>query len=137
MRAIVTVVVEGKTMVISLRRQLVSVHLLAALAFALTVNCSGESDDGVPKCSDLCEKSLDECPELPRVDCQSQCLYEDARAEKTGCHEQVDDVARCSAALDDICTTVSACRPELDRFWDCIAAYCVKHPGSQYCQREG
>ena len=69
----------------------------------------------------------------PRVDCESQCLFEDARAEDTGCRKHVDAVERCSAALDDICVTVSACKAELEGFWGCVGAYCQKHPGSQYC----
>ena len=97
------------------------------------VHCAGQSDDGGPSCKGLCEKGMKECPTAPRVDCEGQCLYEDARAEETGCRKHVKAVETCSAELEDICTTVTSCSSELKGFWDCVAVYCGKHPGSQYC----
>jgi len=103
------------------------------LALLGQVQCAGQSDDGGPSCKSLCEKGMKECPAAPRVDCEGQCLYEDARAEETGCRKHVTAVENCSAALEDICTTVTSCSSELKRFWDCVGVYCQKHPGSQYC----
>jgi hypothetical protein len=98
------------------------------------VHCAGQSDDGGPSCKSLCEKGMKECPAAPRVDCEGQCLFEDARAEETRCRKHVTAVEQCSAALDNICTTAASCSSELKGFWDCVAVYCGKHPGSQYCQ---
>ena len=117
------------------RRLLIRVPVtLVFIGFLAQVDCAGQSDDKGPSCSALCEEGMKECPLLPRVDCDSQCLYEDARGQKTGCQKHVDAVARCSAGLDDICTTGTACKPELDQFWVCVNAWCAKHPSSQYCQ---
>jgi hypothetical protein len=98
------------------------------------VGCSGQSDDK-GGCAALCERGLDECPELPRVRCEDQCLYEDQRAQKTGCQKQVDAVAKCSSALDDICTTQMACDPEIKAVWACIGVYCMKHPSYDGCPK--
>ena len=101
--------------------------------FLVLANCAGESNEKGPQCVNLCERGMKECPGVPRVDCDSQCLYEDARAEETGCQKHVKAVANCSAELDDICTTATACKPELDGFWACVNAWCGKHPSSQFC----
>jgi hypothetical protein len=123
-------------MVRILGRLLLRVPVVVVLAgFAFLANCSGQSEDNGPTCSKLCDRGQAECPALPRVeDCDGQCFYEDARAQRTGCEGEVDAVTRCSAALDDICTTVTACDPELDAFRACLAKYCAKHPTSQDCQ---
>ena len=119
----------------SVRRILLRAPFAAALAgLVLAPSCAGAIDEK-SECTRLCEKGQDECP-LPRVDCQGQCLYEDARAEKTNCHDEVDAVARCSGKLDDICTTRTACDPEIDAFWACIGRYCAGHPSSRYCDDE-
>jgi hypothetical protein len=105
------------------------------LGFLGLADCAGQSNEKGPECVSLCERGMKECPAVPRVDCESQCLFEDARAQETGCQKHVDAVAGCSASLDDICTTPSSCKPELDRFWACVAAWCVNHAGSQFCAR--
>jgi hypothetical protein len=97
------------------------------------MNCAGQSDDGAPSCKSLCDQGMKECPDAPRVDCEGQCLYEDARAEETGCRKHVRAVEKCSAALDNICTAATACSSELREFWQCVGVYCEKHRGSQYC----
>ena len=107
---------------------------LLLIGLVTQLNCAGQSEEAGSDCSELCKKGMRECPELPRVDdCEMQCLGEDARAERTGCRKRVNAVARCSAALDDICTTATACKPELEQFWSCIAAYCATHPGAMDC----
>jgi hypothetical protein len=110
--------------------------MVVLVGLAMQANCSGQSDDGGPSCSKLCKQGQDECPLLPRVDCDGQCLYEDSRARQTGCEDEVDAVASCSEALDDICTTATACDPELDAFRACLGEYCAKQPTSKYCARE-
>ena len=126
--------VEGTTtMVRTIRRWCARGPFALVLGgLALPVSCAGATDE-TSECSKLCERGQDECPLLPRVDCENQCLYEDSRAENTGCESEVNAVTRCSAKLDDICTTPAACDPQIDAFWSCIAAHCAKHPGSQYC----
>ena len=122
-------------MVRILRRLLPRVAaVLVLVGLAFLANCSGESEDDGPSCSKLCDRGQDECPHLPRVDCDGQCFYEDARARRAGCEGEVDAVTRCSAALDDICTTTTACRADIDAALACIAKYCVNHPTSQYCK---
>jgi hypothetical protein len=124
--------VEGTTMVRTIRRWR-AVPLGLALAFlALPASCAGATEES-GMCLKLCEQGQDECPLVPRVDCENQCLYEDARGETTGCESEVEAVTRCSAKLADICTTPAACDPQIDAFWACIGAYCAKHPSSQYC----
>jgi hypothetical protein len=130
------VVVEGKMVEMEWKVRRLFVRLPVAVLFAGLlgqVNCAGQSEEKGPHCLDLCEKGMKDCPELPRVDCESQCLYEDARAQRTGCQDEVDAVASCSKSLDNICTTPTDCKPEVDRFWVCVNAYCAKHPTSQYC----
>jgi hypothetical protein len=128
--------VEGTaTMARTLRRLLLrgpAVLVLAGLPFL--AHCSGQSDDNGPSCSKLCERGQEQCPGLPRVDCDGQCFFEDARAQRTGCDGEVDAVTRCSAELADICTTATACAPQLGAFRACLAKYCAKHPTSQDCQ---
>jgi hypothetical protein len=120
-------------MVRTFGRWIARVSLVLALGgLAFQASCAGASEEP-GDCSKLCEKAQDDCPLLPRADCQSQCLYEDARAQKTGCTDEVDAVARCSKNLDDICTTPTACDPQVDAFWACVGAYCAKHPSSRYC----
>lgn len=109
--------------------------LLFYVGFLVLANCAGESNEKGSDCASLCEKGMKECPEAPRVDCDSQCLFEDARAQETGCQEHVEAVANCSAGLEDICKTATGCKSELDRFWACVSAWCVDHPGSQFCAR--
>lgn len=124
------------TMVGTARRLL---YRLPALMFYVGLmglaNCAGQSDEKGPDCASLCEKGMKECPDVPRVDCDSQCLFEDARAQETGCQKQVDAVTQCSSELDDICTVSTGCKPELDRFWVCVSAWCERHSGSQFCAR--
>jgi hypothetical protein len=136
-RATIPLVVEGTMLMVrTSRRLLLRIPVVLLFAGLLSqVNCAGQSDDNGPSCSGLCKRGLKECPELPRVDCDSQCLYEDARAQKTGCADEVDAVAACSEDLDNICTVTTACKPEVDRFWVCINEYCVKHPSSEYCPK--
>ncbi len=105
------------------------------VGFLGLANCAGESNEKGPDCAKLCEKGMKQCPEAPRVDCDSQCLFEDARAQETGCEKEVDAVASCSAELENICKTATDCKPELDRFWACVNAWCMKHPSSQFCAR--
>jgi hypothetical protein len=121
------------TMVRTFRRWVLQVPLFFVLGcLVLQASCAGESEEA-GSCSKLCEKGQDECPALPRVECEDQCLYEDARAQETGCDGEADAVAGCSAALDDICSTPTACDSELRAFWACVGAYCMNHPSSRYC----
>lgn len=107
---------------------------LLAVGFATQGGCAGQTEED-ELCAKLCEKGQKDCPEEPRVDCDSQCLYEDARGQDTGCDGQVKAVAKCSEQLDDICTTPTACEPELDAFWTCLRAFCAEHPSSRYCEQ--
>jgi hypothetical protein len=118
------------------RRFLLRVPMaLLLVGFLGQVDCAGQSEEKGPDCASLCEKGMKECPDAPRVDCDSQCLFEDARAEATGCRKHVDAISKCSAELDDICTTAEGCDAELEDFWTCVLSWCMSHPSSQYCAR--
>jgi hypothetical protein len=126
------------TMLGTARRILVRLPVvLLYVGFLVLANCAGESNEKGPDCATLCERGMKECPGVPRVDCDSQCLFEDARAQESGCQKHVDAVASCSSELEDICTTATGCKPELDRFWACVNAWCADHPGSQFCAMPG
>jgi hypothetical protein len=130
------ILVEGttRTMLSKARRILLRVPPLVLFVGMLgQVHCAGQSEETGPSCTSLCEKGMKECPSAPRVDCEGQCLFEDARAEQTGCRKHVDAIEKCSAALEDICVTATACSSDLKKFWDCVGVYCQKHPSSQYC----
>lgn len=132
----IVVLVEGtrRTMLEKARRILALLPPFVLFVGMLgQVHCAGQSEEAGPSCSSLCEKGMKECPTAPRVDCEGQCLFEDARAGETGCRKHVTAIEKCSAALDDICVTASACKSELEGFWQCVGVYCQKHPGSQYC----
>jgi hypothetical protein len=117
-----------------IRRSTVRAALLTVLpALVFSASCAGASDDE-GRCSKLCQEAQDECPLLPRVeDCQGQCLYEDARAVKTGCQRELDATTDCSASLEDICAAPTACRSNVEALWACIGTYCAKHPSDGYC----
>lgn len=124
------------TMLGTARRHLYRLPVLVlCVGFLGFVDCAGQSNEKGADCAALCEKGMKECPAAPRVDCDSQCLFEDARAQETGCQRQVEAVTDCSAALEDICTVASACKSELDRFWACVNEWCADHSGSQFCAR--
>jgi hypothetical protein len=117
-----------------IRRLLVRVPMALLLVGLLAqVDCAGQSQENGPDCAKLCEKGMRDCPMAPRVDCDSQCLFEDARAEETGCRDEMVAISRCSEALEDICVTATACKSDLDAFWACVNAWCTRHPSSQYC----
>jgi hypothetical protein len=118
----------------SVRRAVFRVAALLAIGSATQAGCAAQTEED-ELCAKLCKKGMKECPEQPRVDCDSQCLYEDARGQDTGCDEHVKDIAKCSEKLGDICTARTACKAELDAFWACLNAWCADHPTSRYCEK--
>jgi hypothetical protein len=109
---------------------------LLLLGFLGQVDCAGQSEEKGTDCAGLCEKGKkDKCSGTMDLDCDSQCLFEDARAEATGCRKHVGAISKCSADLDDICSTPDACKAEFEQFWLCVGTWCMTHASSQYCAR--
>jgi hypothetical protein len=111
-------------------RSLAATMLLLSAALA----CAGSSTgNGRPDCVELCEAGKKKrCPGAEALDCESNCLSEDARAETSSCRGTYDSTLTCSAALEDICTVAKACSAEVNAYLACVAKYC-KDNDAEFC----
>lgn len=104
-----------------------------ALALALSA-CAGQSTGtGRPDCLQLCQKGKAErCPGSEALQCEDNCLSEDARAETSGCRALYDESLQCSASLEDICTVAKACADPVAEYLECLEDYCKDH-SAEFC----
>jgi len=126
---------SGRTMlpwVVVVRRGFLAVVLV--LAGALPAACGGSSvATGRPDCAELCQKGKDErCPGAELIQCEDNCLSEDARAETSGCRAAYDASLECTASLEDICTVAKACSDQVTDYLDCVADFCKDH-SAEFC----
>ena len=107
--------------------------LVLALALALAA-CGGSSTATAgPDCAELCQKGKDKrCPGAEAIQCEDNCLSEDARAGTSGCRATYDASLECTAALEDICTVARACGDEVKAYLECIDDYCEDH-SAEFC----
>jgi hypothetical protein len=101
-------------------------RILAAVLFSVAAACAGSSvGTGNADCMELCQKGKDKrCPGSEALNCEDNCLSEDARAETSGCRSSYETSLQCSASLEDICTVAKDCANEVKAYLACVAEFC-------------
>jgi hypothetical protein len=108
-------------------RRFLAVLFSAAVLVAACGGTSTGSDDET-ECVALCEKGKAKgCNGASALNCEDNCLQEDARAETSGCRGTYNQTLACSSGLEDICTLIRDCREELLRHQACVDEYCSDH----------